>query len=284
MKMSGHFPRKLLALFGAMLLLPSGGALAAQVYPEQVGDAPGGAPDIASLSVSHKLAGEVRFDLSFANRATLTGEDFVALSLDSDQDQTTGDSGEDFWIGVSGGSPSVGKLFANFRLIILPAGTVTWMPLPLVDLPVTWSNGTMSLSFNKEDVGATKGLDFYLASHTGADMTRANTELVPHTGLWSYSLESVIETIQLANPALKVKAGKVFSVRGATVKLNTEEVFTPETLTAKATIAGKALKPLGGGLSWKVPKAAKGKKLVVTLDASYRGMQKTQVFTIKILK
>src|SRR5690242_12364348 len=76
-----HISRKLLVLTAAVVLLPSGGALASRSYPEQVGDAPGGAPDIASLSVSHKLAGDVSFAVTFANRTTLAGEDVFALVL-----------------------------------------------------------------------------------------------------------------------------------------------------------------------------------------------------------
>ena len=98
----------------------------------------------------------------------------------------------------------------------------------------------------------------------------------------NYSLAVEISKIQLAKTVTTVKAGKVFSVRGATIKLTTDEVFKPETLTAKAKIGTKSLKPLAGGLSWKVPKAAKGKKLTVTMAASYQGMAKTQKLVLRI--
>lgn len=279
-----HIPRKLLALVAVVLLVPSGGALASQVFADSAGDAPGGAPDITQATVSHKLAGDVTFSVAFANRATLSGEDFVVLSLDSDQNRSTGEQGEDYWLGVSGDSPTMAELYADIRLIILPQGTIDWMYLPLGTVPVSWSNQTMTVTFNKGQVDATKGLDFMLLSHTGGNMSLANTEFVPHNGMSSYALDVSIGEIQLPTVVTKVKAGKVFSVRGATVKLSTDEVFTPESLTAKAKIAGKTLKPLAGGLSWKVPKAAKGKKLVVTLAASYQGMQSTQTFTIKVVK
>jgi hypothetical protein len=265
-----RFPRKLLALVAAVLLVPSGGALASQVFADSAGDAPGGAPDVTQVTVSHKLAGEITFAVAFANRGMIAGEDLVIVSLDSDQNPTTGDFGEDYYLGVSGLMPSAGLLMRGESVVAM--------------LPVSWASSTMTVALNKSQIGSTKGLDFLLVSHTGGDMSLQNTEFVPHYGMSSYSLDVTIAQIQLPKVVTKVKAGKVFSVRGATVKLSTDEVFTPETMTAKATVAGKALKPLAGGLAWKVPKAAKGKKLVVTLAASYQGMQSTQTLTIKVVK
>lgn len=270
MNASIRFPRKLLALVAVVLLVPSGGALASQVFADSAGDAPGGAPDITQVSVSHKLAGEITFAIAFANRGMIAGQDLVIVSLDSDQNPTTGDYGEDYFVGVSGVMPSVALLYRGESLVAM--------------LPVNWANSTMTVVLNKSQIGSTKGLDFMLVSHTGGDMSLQNTEFVPHYGMSSYSLAVEIAQVQLPKVVTTVKAGKLFSVGGATIKLTTDEVFTPESLTAKATVAGKALKPVAGGLAWKVPKAAKGKKLVVKLTASYQGMQSTQTFTMRVIK
>lgn len=115
-------------------------------------------------------------------------------------------------------------------------------------------------------------------------MNIRNTEMVPHLGQpwFTYSLATQIAEIQLPKTVSTVKAGSVFSVRNAAVRLSTDELFKPDTLTAKATIAGKALKPRVGGLAWKIPKAAKGKRLVVTMKATFQGMQATQTMTLRI--
>lgn len=269
-----HFPRTLVALAAALLFVPAGGALASQAYQEQVGDAPGGAPDMSAISVAHKVAGETSFQVTFANRTQLAGEDMLAIAIDSDQNPATGMEGvgADYLITVDGKIP-------EFALIGAYNSKFSWM------VPTTWANGAVTIVADRAQIGdPTKGFNFVLLSHTGGEMTTANTEIAPHSGMWTYSLVTEVAAIQLPKVVSTVKAGSVFSVKGTTVKLSTDEVFSPDSLTAKATVGGKALKPLAGGLSWKVPKTAKGKKLVVTVTAAYKGLAKVQSFTMKVVK
>ncbi len=264
------FPRRLLVLVALLVLVPAGGAVASQQYADTAGDAPGGAPDITQVTLSHQLAGKVTFQIAFANRTTIAGQDEVYTGIDSDQNPATGVEGIDYLVMVYGDAPELGWIAA--------AGSNT-----MFLVPVTWANQTMSYVVDKALIGnPTNGFGFFVLSHTGGALSDANTELVPHSGMLSYSLAVEISKIQLAKTVTTVKAGKVFSVRGATIKLTTDEVFKPETLTAKAKIGTKSLKPLAGGLSWKVPKAAKGKKLTVTMAASYQGMAKTQKLVLRI--
>ena len=276
MRVRKHFPRKLLALVVVLLFVPSGSAIGSQIYADSAGDAPGGAPDVTQVTVSHKLAGEVTFQIAFANRSIVSGEDEIWLELDVDQNDSTGWFGTDYEIGVPGDR----------------GGTVAWIfkypaESSSTRIPVSWANNTATLSFVKQAVGDPKtAFDFSLMTHTGGDYDLSNIEFVPHgdLGELTYSLATDIAAIQLPKVVTTVKAGKVFTVRNSTVKLTTDEVFTPDTFTAKATVKGKALKPLAGGLSWKVPKAMKGKTLVVTTNATYQGMTKTQVFKFRIVK
>ena len=264
-----HFPRKLLALFAALLLLPAGGALASQTYMDTAGDAPSGAPDITQVTISHKIAGDITFQVAFANRSILAGEDLVVTLIDKDQDNSTGAGGDDYSFFVSG--------FAPTAAFLVPAGSDN----PSAIGTVLWASQAMTVVFNKAQIGYPTAFDFSLASGT---LRMQVPEFVPHSGELTYSLVTEVAAIQLPKVVTTVKAGKVFSIKGTTVKLTTDEVFTPDTLTAKATAGGKALKPLGGGLSWKVPKAAKGKKLVVKVTAGYQGITKTQSFIYRIVK
>ena len=113
----GHFPRKLLALVALLLLVPSGTALGSQTYADSPGDAPGGAPDITSVAISHKLAGDVTFKVAFANRSTVAGDDLVIVGIDSDQNRGTGYSdGIDWEIYVPGDTPTLGWIYrVGFR-------------------------------------------------------------------------------------------------------------------------------------------------------------------------
>lgn len=277
MRVRKHFPRKLLALVVVLLFVPAGSAIGSQVYADSAGDAPGGAPDVTQVTVSHKLAGDVTFQIAFANRSIVAGTDEMWLSLDVDQNNSTG------WVDGT----DVDILVPGDR-----GGTVAWIfkypaESSTTRIPVSWANNTATLTFLKQAVGDPKtAFDFSLMTHTGGDYDLSNMEFTPHgdVGEWTYSLTTDIAAIQLPKVVTTVKAGKVFTVRSSTVKLTTDEVFTPDTLTAKATVKGKALKPLADRLAWKVPKASKGKTLVVTTNATYQGMTKTQVFKFRIVK
>ena len=271
---TGHFPRKLLVSAVALLLFSAGSATAAQTYQEHAGDAPGGAPDVTAMTISHKLAGDVTFQVAFGNRSTLSGEDAVLVLIDSDQNSATGIEGGDWLVIVVGEAPGLGVLIRSDA--DEPTGVV----------PIAWANQAMTFGLNKAALGVTTAFNFGVVTHTGGAMSAANTEFVPHLGSapLTYSVATEIATIQLPNAVATVKAGKVFSIRGSTVKLTTDEVFTPEALTAKATIGGKPVKAQPGGLSWKIPKTAKGKKLVVKMTATYQGMTKTQSLVVRVVK
>jgi hypothetical protein len=279
MAMRVSIPRKLLVLVAALVFAAPGSASAAQVYPDSPGDAPGGAPDLVSVTVSHKLAGLITFQVQYANRGILAGEDLLVAAIDSDQNKSTGDSydGTDYEIEVQGGHPTMAYIFR-------------WdQNTTNVGVPVLWSNQTLTFSMPKALIGSpTTAFDFYLMSHTGGQMTFDNVEFLPHMAFvgetLTYSLATEIAQIQLPKATTTVKAGRVFSVAGSTVKLTTDEVFAPDTLSAKATVGGKLVKPRPNGLSWKVPKNAKGKKLVVTMTATYQGMTTTQKVVVRVVK
>lgn len=277
MSVRGHIPRALLAALAVLVFVPSGAALGSQTYADTAGDAPGGAPDITSVAVSHKLAGFVSFQVALANRSMVAGEDRIWLYIDSDQNKATGDpwDGSDYLLQTGGDHPTRAYIFRWDQ---------EWSN---VAVPVIWANGTLTFTVNRAQVGnPVTGFDFSLVTHTGGETSFDNIELVPHLGMpmYTYELATDIAQIQLPKVVTTVKAGKVFSISGASVKLTTDEVFTPETLTGKATISGKVVKPRPGGLSWKVPKAARGKKLVVTMTATYQGMTKTEKLALRVVK
>jgi hypothetical protein len=227
----GHFPRKLLALVALLLLVPSGTALGSQTYADSPGDAPGGAPDITSVAISHKLAGDVTFKVAFANRSTVAGDDLVIVGIDSDQNRGTGYSdGIDWEIYVPGDTPTLGWIYRWDAEDTSGVASVSWL------------NQAMTLTVNKAQVGnPTTAFNFGLISHTGGAMSLANVELFPHLGmpLLAYSLATEIARVQLPKAVSTVKAGKVFSIRGAKVELTTDEVFSPDTLTARRRSAAK---------------------------------------------
>ena len=268
-----RFPRKLVVLAALLVFVPSGAALASQTWTDAAGDAPAGAPDMTAVALSHTYAGKITFGVTFANRSTLSGDDAVVFVIDSDRNAATGESGIDYLVFVAGEMP-------NTALVMSATAPDTIAGVA----PVMWSKG-MKITLAKAVIGSPKAaFDFGVMSTGAISLDDPPTEYVPHADadLLTYSLAVSISKIQLKKPVTSVKAGTVFTIRGATVKLSTGEVFRPTALKGKAVIAGKVLKPLTGGNAWKVPKAAKGKKLVVTMNATLGRMKTTQSLTLRI--
>ncbi|HEX6663903.1 MAG TPA: hypothetical protein VF025_09530, partial [Gaiellaceae bacterium] len=197
MRVLTRIPRTLLLLVALLLFVPSGTAVASQTYADTVGDAPAGAPDMTGATVSHTFAGKITFNVAFANRATLAGDDLVMVMIDRDQNGSTGVGGIDYAVGVTGVLPNLG--------LLLNMGTGGTAGV----VPVTWSNNAMSFTVDKSQIGIpTTGIDFVFASTGAMSADDSPTEYVPHSGLLTYPLAVSISQIQLTTSATTVKAGK----------------------------------------------------------------------------
>jgi hypothetical protein len=256
------------AALALLVALPAGAGptrstAGSQTYTDATGDS-ADAADIATLTVSNDDAGLLTFAFTYANRAPgLTGDDFLGIFLDTDRNEQTGD-------------PDLG---ADYLIVFVAAqqagGLFRWQNNDFGETPQTTFRATtdgLQLQVHRRELGNPGALDF------GAATVRESTESadgIPDGALATYQLvlpqiRSVAPRYSPANP----RAGRRFSVPGATVRLTNGQNVAPSAIACTARLAGRALRPVGR-CAWRIPANARGKRLVVTVTVTYQGQRRT---------
>jgi hypothetical protein len=145
--------------------------------------------------------------------------------------------------------------------------------------------------------------NFVLASKTGtARLIDSGVEAVGQTtvtvdlapGAYAYACSPHFQTM---NGALSVirqaiagvrlpaavvpRGGRVFALRGITIELATGERVRPTTVRASAAIGGRRVASTGS-LAWRIPRAARGKTLVLTVQTEYGVVRGTHRLRLRV--
>jgi hypothetical protein len=244
---------------------PSRSSAGSQTYNDPTGDS-ADAADISALTVSNDDAGLLTFRFTYANRAPgLTGDDAVIILLDTDRNEQTGD-------------PDLGTEYAVFFLASQQNGVLLrWQNNEYQETPQTTFRATpdgLQLQVNRREMGNTTAFDFGAVTFRDLEGNES-ADGIPDGSLATYQLvlpqiRSVVPRYSPANP----RAGRRFSVPGATVRLTNGQNVAPSTITCTARLAGRALRPVGR-CAWRIPANARGKRLVVTVTVTYQGQRRT---------
>jgi hypothetical protein len=251
----------------AAALAASGSAWAAgsKTFTDPQGDASQG-PDLTQLVVSNDDSGLITFQLTFSNRPTiLTGDDVVAIGLDTDSNGDTGDeTGYEYALGFS---------FETQR-----AELGRWdgsrFDFNVPETTLRFADGGRTLSVNRSQLGGTSAFRFrVLTSGYGAGDT------APEGGLaviWDYQLVLRPEIVQVRVGFVpgQPRAGRAFALGSPTLRLSSGQMVAPASYTCRATLAGRVLRATGR-CRWRLPRNARSKRLVVTVRASYGGVTAT---------
>jgi hypothetical protein len=248
----------LLAAVLALLLFGVTGATAADTFTDPTGDAVGGAADITQVVVSNDLDGNITFALTIPDRTTFTADDVVLVLMNTDKDTTTGFTGVDFALVIS-----------SDGVRLLRAAGSTFASAPQTTLHSTDNGKTIVI--NRSDLGETTG--FLFAAATGLASSNAAEDFAPDSGSWTYDLDlkPVLDTLQARFAPAKPKHGKPFRLASTNLRLE-DGTLVKGTITCVAKLNGKRL---AGRCSWRIPANARGKRLVVTLSARYKGVSAT---------
>ena len=257
------------AALALLVALPAGAGSArstagSQNYTDATGDS-ADAADISALTVSNDDAGVVTFAFTYANRTPgLTGDDILNIFLDTDRNAQTGD-------------PDLGADYAiAFSASQQAAGLLRWQNNDFGETPQDTFRATVDgrqLQVHRRELGNTAGFNF--GALTGRDSTEAFDVITGANGLLTYQL--VLAQIRSVAPRYSPavpRAGRRFSVPGATVRLTSGQNVAPSTIACTARLAGRALRPVGR-CAWRIPANARGKRLVVTVTATYQGLRRT---------
>jgi hypothetical protein len=261
-----------MAAVGALLLIPTGSAASMgtpAAYTDPAGDAKS-APDVAKVSIDLDAAsGALSFLIEFASAEDLANQGIVGVFFDTDRNGATGDStGSDYALLVAGAGSALLKWNGS-----------DMVPFNHAPMAIGHQPGRVAVILCSCDIG-TQTFDFAVVGVRGEDI-----DVAPDNG-GTYPIPAAtveITSFLYAPKPLLPKAGKRFTLKPLGIRLGTNEVVTPDSLSCTARLAGKSLKGSGvGGCSWALPKKSRGKKLVVTVNVKYQDQSETFSQTFKV--
>ena len=250
----------LLAAIVAALVLGAGGAGAATAtFTDAQGDAIGGAADISQVVVSNDFDGNVTFAMTIPNRPTFTADDFVVILLNVDRNAATGNNGFEYAIVVDGTKAELVQ-WNGTAFVLVTAPTLNA------------ANNNMTVTINRSDLGKTVAFTFFVRSALESNSTASDG--APDTGSWTFDLDlkPTLNTLAATFSPAKPKAGKAFRLASTTLRLDDGTTVKAGSITCVAMLNGKRL---AGRCSWRIPANARGKRLVVTLTARFKGAKAT---------
>lgn len=257
------------AVAAGAILGVAGGAAASNsdFWTDTAGDS-GSAADVTRIDATNDDAGNITFRLTYGNRpGGLTADDEVHIWINSDGNPSTGDQyGYEYVIGLTKGA-AVLKRTTTAGLQDTPSSTFT-----------ASADGT-SAKVNASEVGNTASFHFYVATVTQIDHS---IDYAPDADgyVFVYSLTAPRPT--QATVSFNPKAPKAGASVLATVVLvklddGSSVLGISLPLTCSATLNGRRIRAtvIPSACVWKLPKSAKGRRLVITITVDYQGSKKT---------
>jgi len=271
----------LLAVTSVIALTGAGSAGAVGKYPDAAGDGKGSA-DLTGVSILSDAVGQIVFTVTTA-ADPLAGEGWTVLFLDTDANPDTGAFGmlgAEYLIGLEEGGYSFGRWTGSDWDWDAPSTTVR-----------VRSNATgVMFSLNRSELGGTTSFNFWARSARG-DFALGQVDDAPDDGTYNYTLAAggpdIREVGVKTTPDAGPRAGRPFVVQATSLALPMLPPSglspQPDSYRCSAKLGAKALRGQGvGGCTFVIPKKAKGKKLSVSLTASYQGASKTIQLAYKV--
>jgi hypothetical protein len=269
------------AVGAVILLFTAVGAGAAGRYTEPTGDSTS-APDIKGASVTSNAAGQLVFSIDIVNLPSPANVQ-TFLFIDSDAKASTGDTdlrGAEYFFAVDESDNSYG--FGHWN------GS-SWDDVPGATVTVTAGAGGVRISVNQSELAGTAEFNFWVGTRNGADNAR---DKAPDFGAWNYSVAAggphIVGILTQTKPTAGPRSGKSFSIEPIALRLPPDGTGVsilprPESYRCRATLAGKRVAGNGKGkCAWKLPKNARGKRLIVNLSVSYGGASSTARYAYKV--
>lgn len=271
----------LLAITSTIALTGAGSAGAVGKYPDAAGDGKGSA-DLTGVSILSDTVGQIVFTVATA-ADPLAGDGWTVLFLDTDANPATGalgTLGADYLLSLEAGGFEFGRWTGSDWDWNTPYTTVRVM---------SNASGVMFL-VNRRELGGTASINFWARSGRG-DPTLGQIDDAPDDGTFNYTLAAggpdIREVGVKTTPDSGPRAGRTFTVQATSLVLPVVPASglspQPESYTCSAKLGTKTLRGKGvGGCTFAIPKLAKGKKLSVSLTASYQGASKTVQLAYKV--
>jgi hypothetical protein len=276
-----------IAACAAALLVPSAGSAAGSVtYADPTGDGRG-APDIQRVSVSNDDNGRITFRVS-VDTIPAESDTRVMVALDTDRNADTGDPS------TLGAEYLVAEYESDRSFDIARWDGAAWVNTTHETVKVYSDSTGVTFSIDRTELGNTSGFNYWVRSRAG-DVSLDQYDDFPDSGTSSFTLQiappppppppppPTLKRILVAGPSLLPASGKLFIFRVTGLQLGTGAMVMPQSLLCSAKLAGIPIRGRGkGGCTWKLVTSTKGRKLVVTVDAVYRGATGRWRFPLKV--
>jgi hypothetical protein len=271
----------LLAVTFTIALTGAGSAGAVGRYPDASGDGKGSA-DVTGVSVLSDAVGQIIFTVATAADPK-AGDGWTVVFMDTDANPATGalgTLGADYILSLEEGGFNFARWTGADWDLDTPYATVRVM---------STATGVM-FSVNRSELGGTASINFWARSGRG-DPVLGQLDDAPDDGTFNYTLAAggpdIREVGVKTTPDSGPRAGRPFVVQATSLALPVVPVNglspQPDSYTCTAKLGAKALRGKGvGRCTFAIPKQAKGKKLAVSLTASYQGASKTVQFVYKV--
>ena len=280
-------------LLGALLALAlATGAWADQSYTDANGDG-GPGTDVTNVTVRNDDAGRITIQVGSAS--PIVANHAIAVFIDADRNQTTGDMGDEYWMY---GGPLVGSAFFSWD------GSRSVRTNPASFSAGAVAANVSEFAFNKADIGNVTGFNFVVVS-ISIDSGGVNFwDAAPDRGYWSYDLTTaapppptVTPPPTVVKPVIgrpitvpkKAVAGKRLTVTFMVRRSDNGAPLTEATMVCNPTFKGKQLAHTESFVRGKakvrfvVPKAAKGKVVKLMLKVTTdEGRAAKRVATFKV--
>lgn len=249
-----------------LLVTPLAAGAGPATYTDPTGDS-ASAPDITKIVITDNGT-TWGFEVDLATVQDLADNSVVGVALDTDRNRGTGDStGIDYAVFASAG----GLAFDKWD------GT-RFSPFTHTSTNPALSDGRLTFTVTKADVGSPATFDFYAVSVHGNDEDDAPNGNTIFT--WPAAAPTIVKVLVPA-ATLTPHAGKLLTVSGVSVQMSDQTTVAPSSLTCSLTLAGRGLAKTGA-CSWRIPKKAKGRTVLLKLVIAVGSQHVTRTFALKV--
>jgi hypothetical protein len=270
------------ALVAAAIFAASAGAITAPPisFTDATGDA-GTAPDITTTTVTNDDHGLYTITVAFA--APYTGNDNVAIFIDSDRNGATGDQnnlGADYLLVDD--YPSHSFQLASWQ-------NNDWAVASGSTMGVVVANDNMSITFtiNKSELGNSTGFNFFILSSDGTFDNGHVDDAPSGAGAYAYSAQTVFTLATGTYHDGAAKAGGTWTVSVTAVRSDNGQKVTSGASVACSAKEGKKKLVLqsssfggsGAVCTFRLPKTPKHATVKATVTITDNGQSTTKTLT-----
>jgi hypothetical protein len=231
-------------------------------YTDPTGDARSG-PDVTAVAVSDD-GSKISFTATIANRPSLTDADALQAFFDTDKNVATG-----------GGSYDYEVAWVSGQELLMHWDGAAFSVVKAASFTGSYQDGKASFTVAASDFGGSTSFAF-IATTTG-DTGTSLADRAPDTGRWVYPSGSPAPSG--SPPPLPPGAPPATPKKGVKGEL-----------TCQAKLSGKALAPSKRSIAasgkasctWRLPAAAKKKKLTGSLVFTFAGARATRSFSVTV--